>query len=196
MGRVPPRPPKGAGKKKPPKPKGKKKPPSRPPSKPEEGDSDDLIEHYAGRRSILTDEVVNDLVKVIGLGNYFVTAINYAGISESAFYSWKARGEEEIRRLAEIQDKTGVVKNPARKELIYVEFLESIKKAEAKSEVVAVIEVKSAFKEDWKAAMTFLERRFPDRWKRKDRYELTGPDGKDLVPVVVYIPDNGRDKKK
>ena len=31
--------------------------------------------------------------------------------------------------------------------------------------------------DDWRAAMTYLERRFPDRWGRRQRHEVSGPDG-------------------
>lgn len=154
---------------------------------------DNIPEPHVGRRTILTAQVQIDLVRIIQAGNYAITACNYAGVSESTYYAWLKRGEEELIRLLDIETETGKIAKPAKKELIYMEFLEAIKRADAGSEVSAVMKIKSAFGDDWKAAMTFLERRFADRWRRKDRHEITDGDG-NPVQVMVYLPDNKRDK--
>lgn len=49
--------------------------------------------------------------------------------------------------------------------------------AEAEAEVHAVAIVRRAMSEDWRAALAYLERRHPDRWRAHRTTELTGPDG-------------------
>ena len=151
-----------------------------------------------GRRTTLTPEVQDDLVKIIQIGNYYATACRYVGVPESTFYRWLERGEKEIVRIVELEQKNddGGKKHkevkPDKHEMIYVEFWEDIKRADATGEVSAVLKVKSAFGESWQAAMTFLERRHPEGWRRKDRTEITDGDG-NPVQVMVYLPDNKRD---
>lgn len=170
-------------------------------SKPDKPDPDDLTrlniaipERTPGRRASLTPEIQQALVTVIQAGNYNITACNFVGVAESTFYRWMQRGEDEIKRLIEVEEETGEYLDPDEKEAIYVQFWESIKKAESTSEVTALMHVKRSFGEDWKSAMTFLERKKPDHWRRRDRTELTDPDG-NPVAVVVYLPDNNRGKK-
>ena len=173
-------------KKAPRKPKGRKSP--------SRGKDPGIPKPGAGRRTTLTQKIQDCLVENIKDGNYYTTACGYCQVPESTFYLWMKRGEEELERIIEAQKKTGKPVEPSRREGIFLEFVETIKNASAIAEVTAVKKVLQD--KDWKAHMTWLERRFADRWKRKDHHELTGPDGKDLVPVVIYIPDNGRDKKK
>ena len=53
------------------------------------------------------------------------------------------------------------------------QFCQAIKKALADFEVRTVTLVQQAAPADWRAAMTLLERRFPDRWGRRDRVDHT-----------------------
>lgn len=145
-----------------------------------------------GRRTTLTQDVHDKIVQTIAAGNYYVTAFRMAGVAESTFYKWMKRGEDEILRLMAEEERTGETVEPDKNEAIYVEFVEAVKKAEAQGEVVAVLKVKSAFGNNWQAAMTFLERRHRERWGRSDRHELTGPGGGPIRTSVVVLPDNGR----
>jgi len=121
-----------------------------------------------GRRSILTPELQGRIVDALRLGNYDSTACQYAGISPATFYDWLNRGEAEIARL-EFSEAKGedAIMDP--NEEPFIDFVIEVKNAMAESEVVAVGYVRSAMKDNWQAAMTFLERKWPDRWGRKDR---------------------------
>lgn len=77
--------------------------------------------------------------------------------------------EKNIKSLSKMA-KTG------KREVVFVDFSDTIKKAAAGAELHALGKVKSAFGDDWKAAMTYLERRYPDRWGRR-LVELQGKDG-------------------
>src|SRR5438876_6179573 len=83
-----------------------------------------------------------------------------AGVSAAAYYSWKSRGERE----------------PSGE---YHDFVEELRKAEAEAERNAVEIWRRAIDDDgdWRAAQAFLERRFPDRWRRRQTNELVGADG-------------------
>jgi hypothetical protein len=49
-----------------------------------------------------------------------------------------------------------------------------VQRAEADSEVHAVATVRKAMPENWRSAVEFLERRFPDRWRRRQSIEHDG----------------------
>ena len=56
----------------------------------------------------------------------------------------------------------------------YFQFWQAIKDAESAAEAEAVAQVRLASRESWQAGMTWLERKFPDRWGRHERTEHTG----------------------
>ena len=117
----------------------------------------------AGRKTKLTLELQTQIIKAIQAGNYDYVACEYVGIHKSTFYRWMARGEKGRKG-------------------IYKEFSDSIKKANASSEIWAVAFVRSAMANDWRAAMTYLERKFPDRWARKEKLDITS----DNKPLPLY----------
>lgn len=106
-----------------------------------------------GRRSKLTAEIQEKIVTAIRAGNYANIAAQYAGIAESTFYRWLQRGS-------------------ASKSGRYRDFAEAVRQAERESEVRAVAILHKHMEEHWQAAMTCLERKFPQRWGRHDRLSV------------------------
>ncbi len=111
-----------------------------------------------GRPSKLTFEVEKRLVEAVRAGNSREAAAKAAGISEATFYSWLSRGRKAKRGR-------------------FLEFLEAIKKAEGEAEQKAVGRIVEAGQKHWQAAAWWLERKYPKRWARTDRHEVTGKDG-------------------
>jgi hypothetical protein len=101
-----------------------------------------------GRPSKLTPELTKRLVDAIKAGNYFETACSYVGIDYSTFRKWMVKGEKA---------KAGV----------FFDFFHTIKKAESEAEYRMVAQWQTQIADDWKASRDFLERRYPDRWGRK-----------------------------
>lgn len=110
------------------------------------------------RPTKLTEQLQDRLVKAIRAGNYAESAARSCGISASTYYRWMQRGEREG-------------------DGIYRELAEAVRQAEAEAEVYAVAVIRRAMGEDWKAALAYLERRYPGRWRRHSSTELTGRDG-------------------
>ena len=107
----------------------------------------------------LNDSMIEALSTVIAKGNYYITACKLCEISEPTFYGWINQ--------AELDDANGLTEE----ESIYIRLVKSLKKAEAQAEAsfLAVVEDSAQVKKEWLPAMTFLERRHPERWGRKDR---------------------------
>lgn len=118
------------------------------------------------RKSKLLPKVVKKLLKAIESGNYVSVSCAYAGICEATYYNWIERAEREIERYNnELEFNSSAKIKPTEKK--YVEFLESVEQAQVVAEVDAVASIRESFKDDWRAGMAYLERRYPERWGRK-----------------------------
>lgn len=105
-----------------------------------------------GRKPKLTRKLIEDAEKLIKLGNYNTTVCQYLGIHQSTWYKWLKEGEKA---------KSGLKK----------EFFERIKSAESHAEIRNVQLIQQSANESWQAAAWYLERKFPDRWGKKEKVD-------------------------
>lgn len=106
----------------------------------------------SGRKTKLTKELTDEIVKRIRAGNYIKVACQAVGISHTAYFDWIKKGEEGIEP--------------------YDEFLYAVKKAEGEAHVNYVAIIASQAPTQWQAAAWWLERKFPDKWGRKEKIEI------------------------
>jgi len=146
--------------------------------------------------------MIDALSLAIAQGNYFTTACQLCDIYPTTLYDWIHYAEEEI---------------DSNKESIYTQLYHELKRAEAKSEAERVERVRQAgiggqvsrrvtrIKRDgteeteetfqlpqWIADMTFLERRHPDRWGRRDRRDVVASGN---VTIEVQFIDRAPDRQ-
>lgn len=126
-----------------------------------------------GRPTKLTPERQATIVDLVRKGNYLITACQVAGINKSTFLDWLERGEKDLNNGGGI----------------YSDFLLAIKKAEseAEAELASMIRETALEKREWLPGMTFLERRHPERWGRKDRSTLVVEETKQIVITTVEV---------
>lgn len=103
----------------------------------------------------LTPEVQKRIVDAVKAGNYVTVAARYAGISTTTFYRWCRRGGEM---------RSGR----------YYEFLKAVRQAETYAEIRAVAIIQKEMQDNWRAAVTYLERKFPGRWG-PEKKRTSGP---------------------
>lgn len=113
-----------------------------------------------GRPIELTDEIQKKIVDAIKMGNYIETAASYAGVHKSTLYDWMKRGA----RYEEGKSDPG--------DIIFANFSDAIERAMTEAEMRDVLLIGNAAKKNWQAAAWRLERKFPDKWGRKDRVNL------------------------
>lgn len=104
------------------------------------------------RKTKLTRKLINKAENLIKLGNYNSTVCQYLGIGETTWYRWMEEGEKATRGIKR-------------------EFWESIKKAESHAEIRNVQIIQNAAQENWQASAWYLERKFHDRWGRKEKVD-------------------------
>lgn len=119
-------------------------------------------------------EIQKEIINMVKAGNFLETAAAFAGVDVSTIRRWIKRGERELQRIDENSGGRAKIRKAEQK---YVEFCTAIKKAKAESEIRDLLLIGNAAKEDWKAAAWRLERKYPERYGRTERHELTGKDG-------------------
>lgn len=112
----------------------------------------------AGRPSSMTAEAVERLLQALRAGNFRNVAVEWAGVGERTFREWMAKGGEQ---------KAGKFRD----------FRRRVMEAEQAAEIRAVGLLMKAAENDAKHAAWWLERKFPERWGRRDRHEVTGAGG-------------------
>lgn len=132
---------------------------------------------------ITAPDIADRLIDALTIGAYREEACNYAPIEPSTLIRWIERGDAHMARMDTYQsalqaweDKGKRGKKPEmpdQEETIYANFAARIKKAEADARLAAITAVRAGFGQPggkgWVAAMTYLERKDPAKWGRKDR---------------------------
>lgn len=116
----------------------------------------------AHRPSLLSAEITDRIVRMVRAGSYKEVAARAAGIGTSTLYSWQERGEAD--RVEGRQTE-------------HAAFVEALTRAEAEAEVHAIAAVRKVMETDWRAAMDYLARRYPERWAKREKLEHTGAQG-------------------
>ena len=138
----------------------------------------------------LNDGMITGICEAVAKGNYFVTACQLVGVRPETLVRWM--------HLADADEANGFTED----ESLYIKLHKEVKRAEAIAEakLVEVVREAAEVKREWLPAMTFLERRHPDRWGRKDRSQVTIDEHKTItitrVEVVKpegYIDTEGRE---
>jgi hypothetical protein len=107
-----------------------------------------------GRKSILNLKLQREIGKNIKLGMPLKFAAEAAGITETTFYNWMARGEKE---------KKGQ----------FFEFFEYIKQCQSTAvQLHLKLITKAATKGNWQASAWILERRHPEEFGRRDNLNI------------------------
>lgn len=121
----------------------------------------DIAEAYVppvtGRPSDIADaEVLAEFFAAVEAGNYIETAAELAGISYDSVHRWLKRGEQG--------------EDP------FAAFSKTVKRLTRRAEALAVKRVMAAGEDPrfWAASMTYLERRHPERWGRRNE-DSSGP---------------------
>jgi len=116
---------------------------------------------HSGRPTKLTPELQKEICTYIENGSSFIDACTLCNISEGIFYEWKKHGREAIEK--------GISNR-------YSDFLESLKKAEAKFKVYHIQRITLAAKssQHWTASAWILERKYNSEFGRKDSMNIKG----------------------
>jgi hypothetical protein len=124
-----------------------------------------------------TPELGNKICALVRAGNYVETAMVASGITRQTLMRWLRAG------------KAGESKE-------LVEFNERYSKACAESEALFLGVIQKSAAEHWQAAAWILERRFPEKWGKRERVDVAGVNGAPLATSknqaqVIVLPAFG-----
>lgn len=114
----------------------------------------------SGRPRKLTQEVYDQIVSVVGEGNYLSVAVACSSVGQTTVETWLRRGREEL--------EMDPVDRPA--DDLYQRFWGDVKKAEAEGIRKSIAKVVGD--ESWQSGAWFAERKAPDDWGRRDRLKV------------------------
>lgn len=120
----------------------------------------------------LNEELIDTITDHISKGNYIYVACEAAGIAHQTYDRWLRQGEEELNKADNIEDVAGN---------LYVQLVHRVKKAEAEAEARTVSLVYNAAPKNWLAGITWLERKYPERWGRRDAVDINFEKGVELL---------------
>jgi hypothetical protein len=106
--------------------------------------------------------VVDTILAALRAGNTRRAACAAANINSGTFYRWL---EEDAA------------------------FRDAVEKAEAEAEMHCVTIIRKAADENWTAAAWWLERKFPDNWGRRERFDHHHSG---IVKIELKWPEEGR----
>lgn len=134
-------------------------------------------------RTKLTNIIQDQITTAVRAGNYLTVAGQHAGVPEDTLTDWIARGTPgtvaytERGPWSQEEDKTSVAPEDGR----FGRFARAIAQARADAEVHAVGVLRQAMvgdlrtgvPADWRAAVEYLKRAHPTRWRDEMRVEAT-----------------------
>ena len=141
----------------------------------------------AGRPTKLTKELIEEIATYLRAGNYIETTASLVGVHRDSIYEWLKRGNAEITRVSK-SNRARIRK----REEIFVEFTDTVKKAQAQAEAMLVAQIGKASEKHWQASAWRLERKYPDRWGRTERNVATAQDDplKELAKQLQDLRDD------
>lgn len=137
----------------------------------------------------LTQEIIDDFVKIVAAGNFRQTACRALGIAQWTYDSWMQAGKKQLREVTEgIRDKP----------LIQGRFVQALNQAEAESHIEILRDVRTS--NDIRAKIWYLERRFNKQYSRNPNAHIDDETGKEIeidpgAAILERLVDALKDQK-
>lgn len=125
----------------------------------------------------LTPELIEKMIPAIEVGNYIETVCQAHGISKNTYYLWLKKGES------------------AKTKTIYRYFYDAVRNAEARAEARLIEEWREKLQDSPKDYKDFLERRYPERWGKKDIIRHQGDNENPITYTVKFIDRDSNNRE-
>src|ERR1043165_489028 len=170
----------------------------------------EVVKNLGGRPAKLTPQVKEQILAVLKMDGYVETACAFVGISREGFYEWMRRGAREDSGIykdfaeavnkataeGEIRGVSNIQKAANGYDVLKTRTVTEQRPAKGEDGKTSIVTVTSTTEEKsrefaWQAQAWLLERRFPNRWARRDFVEMSGDQEKPIqikAEVDVYSP--------
>jgi hypothetical protein len=131
-----------------------------------------------------TPETKKLIIAAVKAGEFATSAARKARISENTLRHWLVLGEDAVTRREAGEELNAI-------DTEFAEFFLDVYAAEGHDEGEAVKEIRDAGRAgNWVASVTFLERRYSQRWRKTETQQHVGPGGGPIQHEHVQL-DNG-----
>lgn len=145
---------------------------------------------YGQGRARLNDESLELIISLAGKGATNGVIAAAVGIHTDTFQAWLKKGRDEMASYGEDVPKESEVSIYARL-TVQIEYTRAMIAADMAEIVINT--AKSGQPNTWQAAMTFLERRYPGEWGKRETTVHEGqPTGLPAINVLVLNDPNAR----
>jgi len=138
-----------------------------------------------GHDSKLTPEIAMKIFECVREGNYIETAAAYVGVAPSTLRLWLQRG----RRAGEMDPS---VRNE--EDEMYLRFTQGVENAQAQAEVDDIKFIRGS--PEWTARAWRLERRFPEKYGRRERVDMNVQGRVDVGAAILDAYERAIGKQK
>jgi len=128
------------------------------------------------RPTKLNNETMKRLSTAIRNGSTYLLACSYAGIDYTTLRKWIIQAEEDLKKYEAKKIK---------KETIFIQLFDSIKKAEGEITQEALMQIRKSGRNSWQAYAWLLERRYPGEYGRQ-LIDMKHS-GDETAPIVVQV---------
>jgi len=165
----------------------------------------DLKHRSEGRPSIISDTIKETIIKYISDGNYISVACQAAGIPQRTYHNWGTYAKDVEDYIDEhdiyIEDPAcltedditylrEILPDNLKTKIVHWQFFHRLKTAQAKAEAEHVNHLMIAGKagpQYWAASATYLERKAPERWGRRDAVDVNVREGTELLSKLAAV---------
>ena len=154
----------------------------------------DLIKRRGpGQPTKLTAKTEAIIYEYMAKGNYISTACQAAGIDSRTFYYWQNKASSYHKYLEDNNiEVTNIDALPDNGTggIVYYQFFQRLKRAEAEAESAHVgnlMKAGAAGPQFWAASATYLERKHPDRWGKRDAVDINVREGTALLEKLAAV---------
>lgn len=120
-----------------------------------------------GRPTKKTPSSTERIIAAIRLGATYVLAAQAGGISYDTLRDWLKRGDAG--------------------EEGFVDFSEAVRRAEIECLNEMLESIRRGAKRDWRAADSFISRRWPSEFGARSKLELSGDPERPVVPTIINV---------
>ena len=165
----------------------------------------DLKHRSEGRPSNISDTIRKVILKYIETGNYISVACQAAGIPQRTYHNWGtyAKDVEDyidehdiyIDNPCDISKEDwkyleGILPDKLKNKIIHWQMFHRLKRAEAEAETIHVsnlMKASNAGPQFWAASATYLERKHPERWGKRDAVDINVREGTELLSKLAAV---------
>jgi transposase-like protein len=137
-------------------------------------------------KGLLSERLLLRIVKAVTEGSYPIQAVVANGVARNTFYEWIQRARRD--------EAAGIEPGFEEGQSRYLALALALDEAEAVAEQKGLEALKATYLDDPKAVQFFMERRFPERWRKRESTEVIKRTETSLTVEVLTTQEQERER--